>query len=75
MLFNYLYYHPLGAPLVAQRVKRLPAMRATWVGSLGREDRVETEMATHSCTLAQKIPWTGEPSRLQSTGSQRVRYD
>ena len=44
-------------------------------GSMGREDPLEKEMATHSSTLAWKIPWTEEPGRLQSLGSQRVRHD
>ena len=57
--------------LVAQTVKRLPAMRDTWVQSLGREDPLEKEMATHSSTLAWKIPWTEEHDGLQSMGSQR----
>ena len=61
--------------LVAQMVKCLPAVRETWVRSLGREDPLEKEMTTHSSTLAWKIPWTEEPDRLQSTGSQRVRHD
>ena len=65
----------LRASLVAQRVKRLPAMRETWVRFLGREDPLEKEMATHSRTLAWRIPWTEEPGRLQSTGSQRVGHD
>ena len=65
----------LRASLVAQRVKRLPAMRETWVRFLGREDPLEKEMATHSRTLAWRIPWTEEPGRLQSTGSQRVGPD
>ena len=56
-------------------VKCLPAMWETLVRSLGREDPLEKEMATHSSTLAWKIPWTEEPSRLQSTGSQRVGHD
>ena len=56
-------------------VKHLPAMWETWVLSLGREDPLEKEMATHSSTLAWKIPWTEEPGRLQSTGSQRVGHD
>ena len=60
---------------VAQTVKRLPAMRETWVQSLGQEDPLEKEMATHSSTLAWKIPWMEEPSRLQSMGSQRVGHD
>ena len=55
---------------MAQTVKRLPAMRETWVRSLGWEDPLEKEMATHSSTLAWKIPWTEEPCKLQSTGSQ-----
>ena len=61
--------------LVAQMVKRLPAMRETWVQSLGQEDPLEKEMATHSSTLAWKIPWMDEPGRLQSMGLQRVGYD
>ena len=55
--------------LVAQTVKRLPAMPETRVQSLGWEDPLEKEMATHSRTLAWKIPWTEEPGRLQSMGS------
>ena len=47
---------------MVQIVKRLPTMQETWVRSLGREDSLEKEMATHSSTLAQKIPWTEEPS-------------
>ena len=61
--------------LVAQRVKRLPTVRETWVPSLGQEDPLEKGMATHSSTLAWKIPWTEEPGGLQSMGSQRVGYD
>ena len=49
---------------MAQRVKRLLARRETWVRSLGREDPLEKEMATHSSTLAWKIPWTEKPGRL-----------
>ena len=63
------------ASLVAQRLKRLPARRETRVQSLGREDPLEKEMATHSSILAWKIPWMEEPGRLQSTGSQRVGHD
>ena len=63
------------ASLVAQRLKRLPAMRETWVQSLGREDPLEKEMATHSSILAWRIPWTEEPGGLQSTGSQRVGHN
>ena len=55
-------------------VKRLPAMRDTWVQSLGREDPLEKEMVTHSSTLAWKIPWTEEPGRLPSMGSQGVGH-
>ena len=62
------------ASLVAQRLKRLPAMRETWVRSLGREDPLEKEVATHSSILAWRIPWTEEPGELQSTGSQRVGH-
>ena len=61
--------------MVVQRLKRLPAMWETWVRSLGREDPLEKEMAPHSSILAWKIPWTEEPGRLQSMGSQRVRHD
>ena len=57
-------------PLIAQPVKNLPAMQETWVQSLGREDRLEKEMATHSSILAWRIPWTEEPGGLQSMGSQ-----
>ena len=55
---------------MAQRVKRLPAMQETWVQSLGQEDPLEKERATHSSTLAWNIPWTEEPGRLHSMGSQ-----
>ena len=65
----------LGASLVAQTVKHLPAMQETQVQSLGREDPLEKEMATHSSTLAWKIPWIEKPGRLQSMGSQRVGHD
>ena len=58
--------------LVAQMVKRLTTMQETQFRSLGWEDPLEKEMATHSSTLAWKIPWTEEPGRLQSMGSQRV---
>ena len=59
----------------SQTVERLPAMRETWVRSLGREDPLEKEMAAHSSTLAWKIPGTEEPGGLQSMGSQRVGHD
>ena len=55
--------------LVAQRLKRLLAMWETWVQSLGWEDPLEKEMATHSSILAWRIPWMEEPGGLQSTGS------
>ena len=61
--------------MVAQAVKHLPTMQETWVRSLGQEDPLEKEMSTHSSTLAWKIPWTEEPDRLQSMGSQRVGHD
>ena len=63
------------ASLVAQTIKRLPAMQENWVRSLGWEDPLEKEMATHSSTLAWRIPWREEPGGLQSTGSQRVGHD
>ena len=60
--------------LVAQTVKRLSTMRETRVQSLGWEDPLEKEMAIHSSTIAWKTPWTEEPGRLQSMGSQRVGH-
>ena len=70
-----------GASLVAQLVKihvqcrRLPAAQETWARSLGPEDPLEKEMATHAGILAWRIPWTEEPGRLQSMESQRVGHD
>ena len=61
--------------VVAQMVKHLPAMRETWVRSLGWEDLLEKEMATDSSILAWSIPRTEEHGRLQSMGSQRVGHD
>ena len=61
--------------LVAQAVKCLPTMQETRFQSLGGEDPLEKEMATHSSTLAWRIPWTEEPGGLQSMGSQRVVHD
>ena len=61
--------------MVAQTVKHLPSMGETQVQSLGQEDPLEKGMATHSSTLAWKIPWMEEPGKLQSIGSQRVEYD
>ena len=65
----------IGASLVAQTGKNLPAMQETWVQSLGKEDPLEKGMATHSSILAWKIPRTDEPGRLQSMRLQRVRHD
>ena len=62
-------------PWVVQSVKSLPAMWKTWALSLGWEDPLEKEMATHSSILAWRIPWTEEPGGLQPIGSQRVRHD
>ena len=59
---------------MTQMVKNLPAMQETWVQSLGQEDPLEKVIATHSGILAWRIPWTEEPGKLQSMGSQRVRY-
>ena len=61
--------------LVAQMVKRLPTMWETQVRSLGREDPLEKEMATHSSILAWRIPWAEEPGWLLSMGLQRVVHD
>ena len=61
------------ASLLDQTVKRLPAMQETQIRSLDWKDPLEKEIATHSSTLAWKIPWTEEPSRLQSVGSQKSR--
>ena len=60
---------------MAQTVKHLPAMQEIWVQSLGREDPLEKEMATHSGTLAWKIPWMEEAGRVQSMGLQRVGHN
>ena len=58
-----------------QAVKHPPAIQETWVPSLGQDDPLETEMATHSSILAWRIPWTEEPGGLQSMGLQRVRHN
>ena len=63
------------ASLIAQLIKNPPAMQETPVQSLGQEDPLEKEMATHSSTLAWKIPWREKPGRLQSMGSQRVGHN
>ena len=60
---------------MAQMVKNLPAMRETWVRSLGQEDPLEKEMATHSSILAWRVPWTEEPGWLPTVGSQRVEHN
>ena len=65
----------MGASLAAQTVKRLPTMWETWVQSLGQEDPLKREMATHSSIRAQRVPWTEEPRGLQSMGLRRVRHD
>ena len=62
-------------PLVAQTVKHLTTVWETWVQSLGWEDPLEKEMATHSSIPAWEIPWMEKPGRIQSMGSQRVRHD
>ena len=61
------------ASLVAQTVKRLPAMWQTWVQSVGQEDALEKEKATHSSILAQRIPWTEEPGGLHGIAKSRTR--
>ena len=60
---------------MAQTIKNLPAMQETQIQSLGREDPLEKEMATHSSIFAWRIPWTEEPDGLQSMGSQRVGHN
>ena len=72
MLFN---VKNTRASLVAQRLKRLLLIRETWVRSLGWEDPLEKEMATHSSILAWRISWTEEPGGLQSIVLLRVRHD
>ena len=62
----------MGVPLVGQTVKNLPAMQQTRVQFLGQEDPLEMETATHSSIIAWEIPWTEEPGRLQSMGSQEL---
>ena len=73
MSYNKQSLNIISTSLVAQTVKRLPTMQETQVQSLGWEDPLEQEMATHSRTLAWKIPWTEEPGRLQSTGVAKSR--
>ena len=62
------------ASLVAQMAKNLPVMRETWIRSLGWEDNLKKGMANHYSILAWRIPWTEEPGRLQSMGSQMVKH-
>ena len=73
--FSWLPHTLLATSLVAQTVKCLPAILETQIQSLGGEDPLEKEMATHSSTLTWKTPWTEEPCRLQSMGSQGVGHD
>ena len=68
-------YSDMWASLVAQMVKKLLAMRETWVRSLGQEVPWEKAMATQPSILAWRIPWTEEPGGLQSMGSQRAGHD
>ena len=72
-----MYIYMAGLPWCGSVVKNLPAMQENQmcVPSLGWEDPLEEEMATHCSILAWKIPWTEEPDRLQSIGSQRIRHD
>ena len=71
LLVSYAVFY--GASLVAQMVKNLPAIQETEVRSLNQEDLLEKEMAAHFNILAWRMPWTEEPGRLHSKGSQRVR--
>ena len=75
LYFKTRFYSWIQASLVAQTVKHLSAVWETQFRSLGWEDPLEKEVATHSSPLAWKIPWTEEPNRLQPVGSQRVRHD
>ena len=72
---DFKYVYSKWASLVAPRLKHLAAMWETWVRSLGQDDPLEKEMATHSSILAWRIPWTEEPGGLQSMVSQRVGHD
>ena len=66
---------PWRSSLVAQMVKCLPAMRETWVRSLGWEDPLEKEMATHSSILALRIPWTEDPDRLHGVAKSQTQLN
>ena len=72
---NRVCFHSWRVPLVAQMAKNMPAMQEAQVQSLGQEDPLEKEVATHSIILAWRIPWTEEPGGLQSMGSQKVGKD
>ena len=72
LFYNLLFYW---ASLVAQRLKRLPVMRETWLQSLGQEDPLEKGIVTHSSILAWEIPWTEGFGGLPSMGLQRVGHD
>ena len=74
-MFEILHHSFFRASPVAEMVKNPPAMQETWVQSLGQEDSMEKEMATHSSILALEIPWTEEPGGVQSMGLQRVRQN
>jgi len=74
-LTSYTHSNILGASLVAQMLKNLPAMWETWVWTLGQEDPLKKGMVTPSSILAWRIPWTEEPGGLQPMGSQRVGHD
>ena len=74
-IYRIFYGVNLPASLVAHIVKNPPAMQETRVRSLGQEDPLEEDMATHSSILAWRLPWTEDPGGLQSMGSQRVRHD
>ena len=69
------YFSTIGYFSLAKKLKHLPAMWETWVRSLGQEEPLEKEMATHSRILAWRMPWLEESGGLQSMGSQRVGYD
>ena len=75
LFFTKAYFYSLFKSFLAQRLKHLPAMRETWVLSLGQEDPLEKEMATYSSILAWRIPWREESGGLQSMGWQRVGHD
>ena len=76
IILKFVLNHRLpGDSLMAQTVMHLPAMQETWDQSVCQEDPLKKEIATHSSTLACKIPWMEEPGELQFMGSQRVRHN